>query len=186
MRVVFAGTPDFAVPTLEALIGSAHEVVACYTQPDRPAGRGRKAQPGPVKRVAVESGVPVCQPSSLRDSAAQNELAAFEADVMVVVAYGGPVPNCWSTHCRLWWRVSSDRRRRRIRSVATPISWTSPRRRSTGGVALSRSLDRFAPSIPGRWLSVARTGGLFGFGTHALRLQRGLQMVRHPAHRCPA
>ena len=92
MRVVFAGTPDFAVPTLEALIGSAHEVVACYTQPDRPAGRGRKAQPGPVKRVAVESGVPVCQPSSLRDSAAQNELAAFEADVMVVVAYGLLLP----------------------------------------------------------------------------------------------
>ncbi len=66
MRVIFAGTPDFSVPVLQALLDSRHEVVAVYTQPDRPAGRGRKLKPGPVKQLAEDCGIPVYQPASLK------------------------------------------------------------------------------------------------------------------------
>lgn len=92
MRVVFAGTPDFSVPALRALLGSAHDVVAVYTQPDRPAGRGRKLQASPVKQLAQAAGLPVCQPHSLRDAQAQAQWAAWQADVAVVVAYGLILP----------------------------------------------------------------------------------------------
>lgn len=92
LRIVFAGTPDFSVPPLQALLDSEHQVVAVYTQPDRPAGRGRKLKPGPVKQLALDYGVPVYQPLSLKDASAQAELAALEADLMVVVAYGLILP----------------------------------------------------------------------------------------------
>ena len=92
MRVIFAGTPDFSVPVLQALLDSGHEVVAVYTQPDRPAGRGRKLKPGPVKQLAEDNGISVHQPASLKDSAAQTELAGLRPDLMVVVAYGLLLP----------------------------------------------------------------------------------------------
>ena len=92
LRVVFAGTPDFAASSLAAVLDSEHEVVAVYTQPDRPAGRGRKLTPSPVKQLAQEHGLPVVQPASLKDADAQAELAALNADVMVVVAYGLLLP----------------------------------------------------------------------------------------------
>lgn len=92
MRVIFAGTPDFSVPVLQALLVSVHDVVAVYTQPDRPAGRGRRLKPGPVKQLAEDNGIPVYQPTSLKDSAAQTELAALQPDLMVVVAYGLLLP----------------------------------------------------------------------------------------------
>lgn len=92
LRVVFAGTPDFAASSLAAVLDSDHEVVAVYTQPDRPAGRGRKLTPSPVKQLAQEHGLPVFQPASLKDTDAQAELAALNADVMVVVAYGLLLP----------------------------------------------------------------------------------------------
>ncbi len=92
MRIVYAGTPAFAVPALEALIASDHDVVAVYTQPDRPAGRGRKLKASPVKVVASAAGIPVMQPETLKDAAAQAELAAFEPDLMVVAAYGLLLP----------------------------------------------------------------------------------------------
>ncbi len=92
MRIVFAGTPDFAVPTLAALAASPHETVAVYTQPDRPAGRGRKLRPSPVKALATELGLPVAQPASLRDPDAQARLAEYRPDLMVVVAYGLILP----------------------------------------------------------------------------------------------
>ncbi|WP_447529741.1 methionyl-tRNA formyltransferase [Vreelandella sp. TE19] len=92
LRVVFAGTPDFAESHLAALLESGHQVVGVYTQPDRPAGRGRKLTPGPVKRLALEHELPVYQPMSLKGPAAQAELAALEADIMVVVAYGLLLP----------------------------------------------------------------------------------------------
>lgn len=88
LRVIFAGTPDFAAEALEALIGTSHEIVAVYTQPDRPAGRGRKLKPGPVKTLALEHQLPVLQPASLRAAETIEELRAFDADVMVVAAYG--------------------------------------------------------------------------------------------------
>ena len=92
MRVVFAGTPDFSVPVLQALFDSGHEVVGVYSQPDRPAGRGRKLRPGPVKQLALQHDIPVFQPLSLKDSAEQSVLAALEPDLMVVVAYGLILP----------------------------------------------------------------------------------------------
>ena len=91
-RIIFAGSPEFAVPPLQALLDSPHEVVAVLTQPDRPAGRGRKLTFGPVKQAAVDAGVPVMQPQSLKDSAEQAALAALDADLMVVVAYGLLLP----------------------------------------------------------------------------------------------
>jgi methionyl-tRNA formyltransferase len=93
LRIIFAGTPDFAVPALQALLRSPHQLCAVYTQPDRPAGRGRKLSPSAVKICALDSLCPVLQPVSLRDSPTQAELAAFNADVMVVVAYGKILPD---------------------------------------------------------------------------------------------
>lgn len=91
-KIIFAGTPDFAASHLQALIDSGLDVVAVYTQPDRPAGRGRKLQASPVKQIALENEIPVFQPLSLRDEAAQAELAALNADLMIVVAYGLILP----------------------------------------------------------------------------------------------
>src|SRR5690606_42048411 len=104
MRIVFAGTPEFAVPSLRAACGEA-EVVAVYTQPERPAGRGRGLQAAPVKREAIARGIPVRQPASLRDVAEQEALRALRPDLMVVVAYGLLLPQavldipahgCWN------------------------------------------------------------------------------------------
>jgi methionyl-tRNA formyltransferase len=92
MKIVFAGTPEFAVPVLQALLDSAHEVVAVYTQPDRPAGRGRHTRRSPVKQLAMDRGILVQQPVTLRDATAQTELADLHADLMVVVAYGLILP----------------------------------------------------------------------------------------------
>lgn len=91
MRVAFAGTPAFAVPALEAL-AARHEVVGVLTQPDRPAGRGRILTPGPVKQLALLRGFPVAQPASLRTPEGQAALAAFECELLVVVAYGLILP----------------------------------------------------------------------------------------------
>ena len=92
MRIVFMGTPEFAVPTLAALIAAGHEVVAVYSQPPRPAGRGKKLQPSPVQRLAESSGIPVLTPVSLKGAAEQAEFAAHCADVAVVAAYGLILP----------------------------------------------------------------------------------------------
>jgi methionyl-tRNA formyltransferase len=92
MRLVFAGTPEFAAEHLQALLGSAHQVIAVYTQPDRPAGRGQKLMPSPVKQLAQRHGIPVYQPQTLRNAQAQAELSALAPDLMVVVAYGLILP----------------------------------------------------------------------------------------------
>lgn len=92
MRIVFAGTPDFAAVALRALLKTDHEVVAVYTQPDRPAGRGRKQQFGPVKQTAVNAGIPVYQPTSLKSPEEQQQLRELAPDVMVVAAYGLILP----------------------------------------------------------------------------------------------
>ncbi|WP_191833206.1 methionyl-tRNA formyltransferase [Pseudomonas fluorescens] len=92
MRIVFAGTPEFAAEHLKALIDSPYEVVAVYTQPDRPAGRGQKLMPSAVKQLAVDNGIQVLQPPTLRNADAQAELAALKPDLMVVVAYGLILP----------------------------------------------------------------------------------------------
>lgn len=92
MRIIFAGTPDFAATTLSSLLASDHQLVAVLTQPDRPAGRGKKLSASPVKQLAVDAGIDVLQPTSLKQDSIQQQLAAFEAEVMVVVAYGLIIP----------------------------------------------------------------------------------------------
>jgi len=115
LRVVFAGTPDFAVPCLEACRAAGAEVVAVYTQPDRPAGRGRKLAGSPVKTAALAAGLPVEQPESFKVEADRDRLAAYAPDLMVVVAYGLILPRkvlaiprlgCWNVHASLLprWR----------------------------------------------------------------------------------
>ncbi len=92
LRIIFAGTPDFAARHLDALLSSRHRVVGVFTQPDRPAGRGKKLMPSPVKVLAEENGLPVFQPASLRPQENQQLVADLHADVMVVVAYGLILP----------------------------------------------------------------------------------------------
>jgi methionyl-tRNA formyltransferase len=115
LRIVFAGTPEFSVPCLEACRSSGAQVVAVYTQPDRPAGRGRKLTPSPVKEAALAAGIPVEQPETLKTVEAREQLAAYRPDLMVVVAYGliltrkvlaTPRLGCWNVHASLLprWR----------------------------------------------------------------------------------
>lgn len=92
MKIIFAGTPDFSVPALDALQHSRHEVIAVYTQPDRPAGRGRKLRESPVKQRALENNIPVHQPVTLKNGKEQSLLANLQPDLMVVVAYGLLLP----------------------------------------------------------------------------------------------
>ena len=92
MKVIFMGTPDFSVGTLEALIEAGHEVVLAVTQPDKPKGRGGKMQYPPVKETALEHGIPVFQPKKIRDPQAIAELEKYSADVMVVIAFGQILP----------------------------------------------------------------------------------------------
>ncbi|WP_411852281.1 methionyl-tRNA formyltransferase [Stenotrophomonas sp. LGBM10] len=114
MKIVFAGTPEFAVSSLRAA-ARHHEVVAVYTQPDRPAGRGRGLMPSPVKLEAIARGIPVFQPESLKTPEAQQQLRDLQPDLMVVVAYGLILPKavltipthgCWNVHASLLprWR----------------------------------------------------------------------------------
>jgi len=117
-RIIYAGSPDFAVPALEALAASPHEVVAVLTQPDKPAGRGRQLRACPVKVAAERLGLPVWQPESLRESLVQARLKALTADLFVVAAYGQLLPpevlviprrGCVNLHASLLprWRGAS-------------------------------------------------------------------------------
>ena len=115
LRILFAGTPDFAVPPLQALIDAGFPPLAVYTQPDRPAGRGRRLQASPVKQAAIEAGIKVRQPATLRSAEAVEQLQALAPDLIVVVAYGLILPRevlavprhgCWNIHASLLprWR----------------------------------------------------------------------------------
>jgi len=115
LRIVFAGTPEFAVPALEALHAAGHQIVAVYAQPDRPAGRGQEISTGPMKRCAQALDLRVEQPASLRSSEAVARLKSHLADLMVVAAYGLILPpgvlelprlGCWNIHASLLprWR----------------------------------------------------------------------------------
>jgi len=115
LRILFAGTPDFSVPALQRLIADGLPPVAVLSQPDRPAGRGRQLQAGPVKRTAATAGIPVHQPVTLRDADARELVSKLEPDLMIVVAYGLILPaeilrlprhGCWNIHASLLprWR----------------------------------------------------------------------------------
>lgn len=93
MKIIFAGTPEFAVPALDGLIQNGHEVVMVLTQPDRPAGRGMQLRASPVKQLALEHDIPVYQPDSLKPDDVQSNIDALQADVMIVAAYGLIIPN---------------------------------------------------------------------------------------------
>lgn len=115
LNIVFAGTPEFAALHLQALLDSPHNIIAVYSQPDRPAGRGKKLQASPVKQLALDHDIPIYQPDSLREDTAQTELKNLNADLMIVVAYGLILPEvvlntpklgCWNVHGSLLprWR----------------------------------------------------------------------------------
>ena len=133
MRVVFMGTPDFAVPSLQKLLDAGFEVCAVYTQPDKPKGRGHKLQAPPVKELALQHEIPVFQPTSLRKEEVQQELQSFQPDVIVVVAYGKILPKavldlprlgCINVHGSLLPKYRG----------AAPIQWTVINGDGTGGV----------------------------------------------------
>lgn len=115
LRVLFAGTPEFALPPLQALIDASCDIVAVLTQPDRPAGRGKQLRASPVKQLALENGLEVLQPVSLKETGWQQTITDLEPDLMVVVAYGLMIPDwllslpplgCWNIHASLLprWR----------------------------------------------------------------------------------
>ena len=123
MRVIFMGTPDFAVPSLEKLLEAGYEVCAVYTQPDKPKGRGHKLQAPPVKELALQHEIPVFQPATLRKEEVQEELRSWNADVIIVVAYGKILPKavldmppygCINVHGSLLPKYRG----------AAPIQWT--------------------------------------------------------------
>jgi len=115
LKIIFAGTPVFAAQALKALLDKQFEIVAVLTQPDRPSGRGMQLKPSPVKQLALEHGLVVLQPQSLKEAEIQNQLANFKADLMIVAAYGLILPKavlqiprlgCWNIHASLLprWR----------------------------------------------------------------------------------
>ena len=115
LRIIYAGTPEFALPPLDALLAAGTSPVAVLTQPDRPAGRGRQLQASPVKSRALEAGIPVLQPQTLKDPGILEHLTALKPDLMIVVAYGLILPvnvlelpslGCWNIHASLLprWR----------------------------------------------------------------------------------
>lgn len=133
MRIIFMGTPDFAVPSLQRLIDRGYEICGVFTQPDKPKGRGHKLQPPPVKELALKYHLPVYQPVSLREEAIQKEISRLSADVIVVVAYGkilpkevldAPAYGCINVHGSLLPQYRG----------AAPIQWMVINGEKTGGV----------------------------------------------------
>ncbi|CAK0770531.1 10-formyltetrahydrofolate:L-methionyl-tRNA(fMet) N-formyltransferase [Gammaproteobacteria bacterium] len=157
MKLLFAGTPEFAATALAALLASSHSVSAVYTQPDRPAGRGRKLQASPVKTLAEAHHLPVLQPETLRDKDEQARLREFGAEVMVVAAYGLILPRavlaaprlgCLNIHASLLprWRGAAPIQRALLAGDSeTGITIMQVARRLDSGPMLSR---RICPILP--------------------------------------
>lgn len=135
MRIVFMGTPDFAVPSLERLIADGHDIAAVYTQPDKPKNRGMKLTPSPVKEVALAHQIPVVQPQKIREEGVLETLAAFQPELIVVVAYGKLLPKalidlppkgCINVHSSLLPKYRG----------AAPINWAVINGESETGVTI--------------------------------------------------
>lgn len=135
MRIVFMGTPDFAVPSLKRLIADGHEIAAVYTQPDKPKNRGMKLTPSPVKQVALAHDLPVMQPQTLREDGVLETLASFRPELIVVVAYGKILPKtlidlppmgCINVHSSLLPKYRG----------AAPINWAVIRGEAETGVTI--------------------------------------------------
>ena len=153
LKVVFAGTPDFAARHLQGLIDSPHQIVAVMSQPDRPAGRGKRLQPPPVKAVALEAELPVWQPASLKNADGEATLSQYHADILVVVAYGLILPTailniprlgCLNVHASLlprWRGAAPVQRAIEAGDTETGISiMTMEPGLDTGPVLLTRTL----------------------------------------------
>ena len=162
MRIVFAGTPAFAVPCLRAAANKA-EVVAVYTQPDRPAGRGRGLTPSPVKLEALQRGIPVLQPENFRAAVSRQALRALKPDLMVVVAYGLILPQsvldipehgCWNVHASLlprWRGAAPIQRAIEAGDTRTGVCLMQMEKGlDTGPVLLSRALEIGAQETGGQ------------------------------------
>jgi methionyl-tRNA formyltransferase len=141
LRIVFWGTPDFAVPSLRALLGEGHDVVAVVTQPDRPAGRGRALRPSPVKLVALEESIAVLQPERARGDEFLTALRALEPELSIVVAYGQILPRAVldvptlgsiNVHASLLPELRG----------AAPISWAIRLGHELTGVTIMRMVER--------------------------------------------
>ena len=148
MRIAFMGTPDFAVPTLDALLDAGHEVVAVYTQPPRPAGRGKALLPSPVQKRAEAAGLELRSPVSLKGAEAQAAFAALQLDAAVVAAYGlilpapilsAPRHGCLNVHASLLPRPASAR------------SWRGTPRRASPSCRWRRGWIRGRCCSNGRW-----------------------------------
>ena len=162
LRIVFAGTPDFAVPSLRAA-AQRNEVVAVYTQPDRPAGRGRELAMSPVKREALLRGIPVLQPENFRTALSRDALRALKPDLLVVVAYGLilpqsvldiPVHGCWNVHASLlprWRGAAPVQRAIEAGDTASGVCLMQMEKGlDTGPVLLSQSLEIGATETGGQ------------------------------------
>jgi methionyl-tRNA formyltransferase len=153
LRIVFAGTPEFAVPSLRAAAARG-EVVAVYTQPDRPAGRGRGLSASPVKLEAVQRGIPVLQPENFKSALSKDALRALKPDLLVVVAYGLLLPQsvldipthgCWNVHASLlprWRGAAPIQRAIQAGDARTGVCLMQMEKGlDTGPVLLSQALD---------------------------------------------
>ena len=161
MRIIFMGTPDFAVPALVALVEAGHEVVAVYTQPPRPAGRGKLLQPSPVQREAEARGMTVRHPASLKGPEEQAGFAALEADIAVVAAYGlilpqaildAPRHGCLNIHASLLprWRGAAPIQRAIL---------AGDEETGAGIMRMERGLDTGAVLLEGRTPIARKTAG---------------------------
>ena len=141
MRVIFWATPDFAVPSLRALLGEGHDVIAVVTQPDRPAGRGRKLQASPIKQIAEQEMIPVLQPEKARAPEFLEALRQHEADVNVVVAYGQILPR---SVLEVWPRGSLNVHASLLPELrgAAPINWAIDRGYERTGVTIMRMVEK--------------------------------------------
>lgn len=140
MRLIFMGTPDFAVPSLEKLIGAGNDICGVFTQPDKPKGRGHKLQAPPVKELALRHGLPVFQPATLRDPEIQSQIAGLRPELIVVVAYGKLLPlqvletperGCINVHGSLLPKYRG----------AAPIQWTVINGEEFAGVTTQRMAE---------------------------------------------
>ena len=172
LKLAFAGTPNFAVRHLDRLMSGPHRLVAVLTQPDRPAGRGKRLQPSPVKSLAMEANLPVWQPDTLRTSEAEQVLAEFELDLLIVVAYGLILPanvlaipalGCLNVHASLlprWRGAAPVQRAIEAGDTETGVSIMAMEAGlDTGPVLMSRRLDIRSDHTSGQLLSELATTG---------------------------
>ncbi len=192
LRIVFAGTPEFAVPSLR-MAAQRGEVVAAYTQPDRPAGRGRGLAASPAKRAALDHGLPVLQPESFKTTRARDALRALQPDLLVVVAYGLILPQsvldiptngCWNVHASLlprWRGAAPIQRAIEAGDAETGVCLMQMERGlDTGPVLLEQSLDIGAQETGGQLHDRLAELGAQVLGEGLGLLRAGLRPVPRP------